>query len=321
MAAGAGRGRRPGDLRAARRHVLARRNLRRRDPPATRPGQARRDRDRARCRWPISPASATGVTTAWTCSPRYGATGRRTTCAGWWTRPIGSVSPCCSTWFTTTLARTATTWPSSLRDYFSTQHRTPWGPAVNLDGPGSAHVRAFFFENAVHWLREYHMDGLRLDATHRFFDDSPRHFLAELAAVVHESIGERHRPPDRRGRAQPGDDGPAGRGGGLGARRNLVGRLPPRAAPLPGRRLRRRLPRLPRQRGRTWFGRSTGAGCSRVSTRFTAATCAAPTRPDWRLGVSCSTSRITIGSATGRWASGSTSKSTRPLTVRPPRCC
>ena len=76
-------------------------------------------------------------------------------------------------------------------DYFSAQHRTPWGPAINLDGPGSAHVRAFFFENAIHWLREFHIDGLRLDATHRFFDDSPRHFLTELTAVVHESIGER----------------------------------------------------------------------------------------------------------------------------------
>ncbi len=76
-------------------------------------------------------------------------------------------------------------------DYFSSTNRTPWGPAINLDGPRSANVRAFFFENALHWLREYHMDGLRLDATHRFFDDRPRHFLAELAGVVHESIPER----------------------------------------------------------------------------------------------------------------------------------
>ena len=45
-------------------------------------------------------------------------------------------------------------------------------------------VRAFFIENALHWLHEYHIDGLRLDATHYLFDESPRHFLAELAATV-----------------------------------------------------------------------------------------------------------------------------------------
>ena len=50
--------------------------------------------------------------------------------------------------------------------YFSDRHQTPWGGAVNLDGPGSEHVRAFFIENALHWLHEYRFDGLRLDATH-----------------------------------------------------------------------------------------------------------------------------------------------------------
>ncbi|HWP99846.1 MAG TPA: DUF3459 domain-containing protein, partial [Vicinamibacterales bacterium] len=55
----------------------------------------------------------------------------------------------------------------------------------NLDGPGSAMVRRFLVENALHWLHEYHIDGLRLDATHALADDSPRHFLAELAGAVH----------------------------------------------------------------------------------------------------------------------------------------
>jgi maltooligosyltrehalose trehalohydrolase len=76
-------------------------------------------------------------------------------------------------------------------DYFSTRHRTPWGPAINLDGEHSEMARAFFFENALYWLHEYHMDGLRLDATHYLFDDSPRTFLAELAALVRESIKDR----------------------------------------------------------------------------------------------------------------------------------
>jgi len=68
--------------------------------------------------------------------------------------------------------------------FLSSRHRTPWGPAVTLDGEASDAVRAFFVENALHWLREYHLDGLRLDATHALVDDSPRHFLAELAGVV-----------------------------------------------------------------------------------------------------------------------------------------
>ena len=75
--------------------------------------------------------------------------------------------------------------------YFSSRHKTLWGPAINLDGEHSAMVRAFFVENALHWLIEYHMDGLRFDATHYLFDEGPRPFLAELAARVRESIQDR----------------------------------------------------------------------------------------------------------------------------------
>ena len=67
---------------------------------------------------------------------------------------------------------------------FTQKHATPWGQAVNLDDAGSAGVRAFFVANALHWLREYHLDGLRLDATHALADDSDPHFLAELADAV-----------------------------------------------------------------------------------------------------------------------------------------
>ncbi|MFO0892896.1 MAG: malto-oligosyltrehalose trehalohydrolase, partial [Isosphaeraceae bacterium] len=73
--------------------------------------------------------------------------------------------------------------------YFSARHRTPWGPALNLDGPHSETVRAFLIENAVRWLREDHIDGLRLDATHHLHDESEPHFLAELAAEVERTIG------------------------------------------------------------------------------------------------------------------------------------
>jgi maltooligosyltrehalose trehalohydrolase len=78
-------------------------------------------------------------------------------------------------------------------EYASARHRTPWGPAVNLDGPGSEPVRAYVIENALHWLHEYHLDGLRLDATHALIDEGPRHVLAELAAAV-RGRGPRGRP-------------------------------------------------------------------------------------------------------------------------------
>jgi maltooligosyltrehalose trehalohydrolase len=68
--------------------------------------------------------------------------------------------------------------------YATSRHRTPWGDAVNLDGPGSREVRRFFIENALRWLREYHIDGLRLDATHALKDSSSPHFVAELTRAV-----------------------------------------------------------------------------------------------------------------------------------------
>jgi maltooligosyltrehalose trehalohydrolase len=72
------------------------------------------------------------------------------------------------------------------------QHQTPWGPGVNLDGPDSEIVRAFLLDNALHWIHEYHADGLRVDATHAMADDSPRPFLTELSDAVHTSVTDRH---------------------------------------------------------------------------------------------------------------------------------
>jgi maltooligosyltrehalose trehalohydrolase len=68
--------------------------------------------------------------------------------------------------------------------YFTDRHRSPWGDGVNLDGPHSAEVRNFFMANALEWVREYHVDGLRLDATHALQDESPRHFLEEFTTTV-----------------------------------------------------------------------------------------------------------------------------------------
>ena len=65
--------------------------------------------------------------------------------------------------------------------YFSERHQTNWGAAVNFDGPGSDEVRRFVIDNALMWLRDYHCDGLRLDAVHAIVDDSATHILEELA--------------------------------------------------------------------------------------------------------------------------------------------
>ena len=68
--------------------------------------------------------------------------------------------------------------------YLTEAYTTPWGPAVNLDHKGSQEVRKFFRDNACMWLRDYHFDGLRLDAVHAFIDQSAIHFLEYLASEV-----------------------------------------------------------------------------------------------------------------------------------------
>ncbi|MBI4507535.1 MAG: malto-oligosyltrehalose trehalohydrolase [Chloroflexi bacterium] len=74
-------------------------------------------------------------------------------------------------------------------DYFTDRYRTPWGEAINYDGPGSRWARELVIENACYWLVEYRVDGLRLDATHAIFDRSPRHILAELAERARAAAG------------------------------------------------------------------------------------------------------------------------------------
>jgi maltooligosyltrehalose trehalohydrolase len=68
--------------------------------------------------------------------------------------------------------------------YFTSHHWTPWGDAVNLEDPGSDGVRRFFVDNALMWFRDYHIDGLRLDAVHSLVDRSAIHFLEQLSAEV-----------------------------------------------------------------------------------------------------------------------------------------
>ncbi len=78
--------------------------------------------------------------------------------------------------------------------YFTERYRTPWGAALNFDGPASGEVRNFFIQNALYWVRDCHIDALRLDAVHAILDHSPVTFLEDLAAAVHreaEYLGRR----------------------------------------------------------------------------------------------------------------------------------
>ncbi len=68
--------------------------------------------------------------------------------------------------------------------YFTAHHKTPWGDAVNYDSDGSEHVREYVVLNALYWVRDYHLDGLRLDAVQTIKDDSPKHIVAEVQENV-----------------------------------------------------------------------------------------------------------------------------------------
>jgi maltooligosyltrehalose trehalohydrolase len=80
--------------------------------------------------------------------------------------------------------------------YFTEAHHTPWGAAVNLDGPGSHEVRRWIIDNAVRWMRDFHVDALRLDAVHELRDDSEQHLLAELSDEVASLATKLGRPLD-----------------------------------------------------------------------------------------------------------------------------
>ncbi len=83
---------------------------------------------------------------------------------------------------------------SEFGPYFTDSHRTNWGDAVNFDGPGSDEVREFVIDNALMWLRDYHCDGLRLDAVHAIRDDSALTVLEQLAARVGRLAAHLGRP-------------------------------------------------------------------------------------------------------------------------------
>jgi maltooligosyltrehalose trehalohydrolase len=78
--------------------------------------------------------------------------------------------------------------------YFTDRYKTPWGSAVNFDGPDAEGARRHFIDNARYWVREFHIDGLRLDAIHSIFDASPRHILTEVAEAARDEARALERP-------------------------------------------------------------------------------------------------------------------------------
>ncbi len=72
-------------------------------------------------------------------------------------------------------------------DYFTGVYKNEWGEAINFDGPNSGPVREFFLTNAAYWVEEFHLDGLRLDATQQMFDASPEHIIAAVAGRVRDA--------------------------------------------------------------------------------------------------------------------------------------
>jgi maltooligosyltrehalose trehalohydrolase len=76
-------------------------------------------------------------------------------------------------------------------DYFTDKYKTDWGEPLNFDGPGSKGVREFFIRNACYWIAEFHMDGLRFDATQNIYDSGPFHILAEISQRTRDVAGNR----------------------------------------------------------------------------------------------------------------------------------
>jgi maltooligosyltrehalose trehalohydrolase len=98
-------------------------------------------------------------------------------------------------------------------DYFTDRYKNEWGAAINFDGTSSRPVRELFVENAVYWIREFHLDGLRLDATQSLFDASQPHILAELSTRTRAQAAPRQilligeNEPQRAEQLHPIEDG------------------------------------------------------------------------------------------------------------------
>lgn len=80
----------------------------------------------------------------------------------------------------------------TIAPIFTKKHKSPWGEAINYDGPGAAVVRELVIESALYWVTEFNFDGLRFDAVHTIADGSPSHILELLAARIRAARPHRH---------------------------------------------------------------------------------------------------------------------------------
>jgi malto-oligosyltrehalose trehalohydrolase len=79
------------------------------------------------------------------------------------------------------------------KPFFTEKYKTPWGAAIDFEGPHATTVRSFFVENALYWLNEFHFDGLRFDAVHAIYDESEKKFLEQLSEAIHAGVNsDRH---------------------------------------------------------------------------------------------------------------------------------
>ena len=81
--------------------------------------------------------------------------------------------------------------PTFSQSYFNEQRPTEWGASVNFDGENNPPVRQFFVSNAAYWIKEFHLDGLRLDATHSIYDSSRPHIISEIARAARRAAQPR----------------------------------------------------------------------------------------------------------------------------------
>ncbi|HEU0156359.1 MAG TPA: DUF3459 domain-containing protein, partial [Stellaceae bacterium] len=81
--------------------------------------------------------------------------------------------------------------PAIAPDFFNSSQQTPWGSAIEFSGPRSRPVRDFFIHNALYWLEEFHLDGLRLDAVHAIFDETEPDIIDEIGATVRQRVTDR----------------------------------------------------------------------------------------------------------------------------------
>ena len=276
--------RRRADLRAAHRHLHPRGHARRRDRNGSTTCSTSASRTSSCCRSTPSTACGTGATTACSGTPCTSRTAARRPISGSSMPPTPRDSPSSRTSSTTTSGRAATTCRSSARTC-ATRSATRGASASTSTSPRCA---SFIVENALMWLRDYHVDGLRLDAVHALHDDRARAHPAGARRGIRCALRAARSPahPDRGVRSQRSDADPPARGGRLRADRAVERRLPPRGARRgDGRddRLLRRLRSARSARRRSGPRGSSTTAPSRRSAGATTASRSIREVPTWRL--------------------------------------